>query len=166
VLKRLSLLFFLLALGCGGAGVYFLSLNRQLASELSVKRTERTKLERDLAYLKSLPETQKLTKLEASFVFLAADMAVLQGIGGTVARVSTVSTEQGQSIPALAKKMAGTEISSLPILVQVKEYRYIDELLEAIEALSRRDILVESVNFKGELSIKASLFGRSGNGKH
>lgn len=166
MLKRLSLLFFLLALGSGGAGVYFLSLNRQLASELSVKRTERTKLERDLAYLRSLPESHSLSELQVSFVFLAADMAALQGIGGTVARASTVSAQQGQSIPALAKKVAATEISSLPILVQVKEYRYIDELFEAIGALSRRDILVESVNFKGELSIKANLFGRSGNGKH
>ncbi len=166
MLKRISLLFFLLALGSAGAGVYFLSLNRQLTSELSVKRTERIKFKRDLAYLKSLPESHSLSELQVSFVFLAADMARLQGIGGTVARASTVSAEQGQSIPALAKKVAGTEISSLPILVQVKEYKYIDELLEAIEALSRRDILVESVNFKGELSIRANLFGRSGNGKH
>ena len=83
MLKRLSFIFFLLALGSGGAGVYFFTANRQLASELSVKRTETTKLERDLAHLRSLPETRGVSELETSFVFLAADMAALQGIGGT-----------------------------------------------------------------------------------
>jgi len=166
MLKRLSFIFFLLALGSGGAGVYFFNANRQLASELSVKRTETTKLERDLAHLRSLPETRRVPELETSFVFLSADMVALQGIGGTVARVSTISTEPGQSIPVLAKKVMGTEISSVPILVQVKQYKHIDELLEALEALSRRDILVESLSFKGELSIKGRLFGRSRNGKH
>lgn len=165
MLNRLSALLFLVALSLGAMATYFYRLNGGLAENLATKRAETKRLKRDLSFLKSLPARNEPADLERSFVSLTAEIAALKEIGGTVARVSTDSTKAGEPIAAMAKTVSDTEIASVPVSLEIREYKHIHGLIEAVNSLGRRDILVKSMSFDQGFFIKAELFGRINHGK-
>lgn len=122
-------------------------------------------MSRELASLRSLPATSAVSDLEKSFLLLAADISALREMGGTIATTTVDGVQAGEPVSSVASKVGETEVSAVPVLIEIKEYQYFEGLLEAISSLSRRDILVESIRYEKALTIRAKLFGRNAHGK-
>lgn len=165
MLNRLAFILIVSAVLLALAAVRFAAGNREIEERGQALKAENLKLTRELASLRSLPATSAVADLEKSFVLLAADISALREMGGTIATVAVDGLKAGEPVTSVATKIGETEVSSVPMLIEIKEYRYFEGLLEAISSLSRRDILVESIRYENGLTIRAKLFGRNGYGK-
>lgn len=165
MLNRLAFIFIVSAVLLAVAAVRFAAGNRETEDRSRALKAENLKMSRELAALRSLPATSAVSDLEKSFVLLAADISALREMGGTVATVAVDGVKAGEPVTSVARKVGETEVSAVPMLIEIREYKYFEGLLEAISSLSRRDILVESIRYENGLTIRAKLFGRNGHGK-
>lgn len=163
--SRIGPFLILLTFALAGADMYLYRLNSELKTELLLLRGQRTTLESNVAYLKSLPDQGGLPDLEGSFVSLAGEIAALREVEGTVAQLSAEPPEAQNAVAEAAKRVEGTDVFYVPVRLDVREYKFIEALMEAVHSLVKRKALVESATFDGGFSFKAELFGRIDNGQ-